>query len=1023
MKTTRILLPLILFFILANFLLPGQVLAAGKLINISTNGYVSDFGLRAGFIIEGDEPRRVVVIGEQFESNIDPVLKLTDFNGDEVYFNDNWQDDPTADEVVSTLERAPGREVDAAFAITLDPGVYIARLESGNDQNGNGIVAVNDFEGENALTRLINISTNGYVSDFGLRAGFIIEGDAPRRVVVLGERFESDIDPFLTLTDFNGDEVYSNDNWLDDPTAREVESTLGRTLGTDIDAGFAVTLDPGVYIVHLESRNRKLGDGIVAINDIIPEPVVSTDSETIKASTGGDLELSDGTRLSILPSGISTDRTISIKKIGSDFGVNNGTIIFNPSGLGFNIPANLFFPRNFFSSGLRSDFPIYSSNAEDILTGNELAKIDFPESNFVGEELKLQIEHFSILDYSVPKMIYLIFGLPRKYLKMGDIQYHLSSYKDKVGWLPGHAGIYVGTENPESAEENNPDDFASRTFVQSLYSPEDDIDSVIIENAHDFSEKEPPLIYMGAKRRKNITWNELQKVARFALDQEGAPYTWVGNSSEDGYSCVGLIEAAYEHVDKNIVANVPVVNAVIPSIQYRDSDLKNVNEISVIEGEQVSFEIYGVKRIINLIDLDTHEKISANVIDELPDGASYDQDSYIFTFDTSGKSREKPWEITFKATNSVFSEKRTLKINVIKNEVTSVDHELSVTKDGQGKLTSSPTGIDCGVQCSQTFEEGTTVELTAEPDPGWNFTGWSGACSGTDKRCTVTMDADESIHAQFEQQIVSNGNLEIFFNPSSLHPAYSNDDKLWYWFFDFRLRNSGNESIEVVAISAFNETACRDKGPAFCEHSDSGPFPNFREWFDGEGDEDCYVNGKLLIRPGQECGTTGWWTRSVDPSHPRTANYYAWFKLDSGGGQKLATSQNLNLEQCSSSGLNLQFDPNPIPPEYSVEEEKWKYPTQMSIRNNTSSDAKIIAWGWCKEPDTCERTGQDFAMGFNDCDSGGQLIISNGERCWDTYFIPGNNGQPEAYTGNYYFWYENDYGETCGTFRKLGFLD
>jgi hypothetical protein len=59
---------------------------------------------------------------------------------------------------------------------------------------------------------------------------------------------------------------------------------------------------------------------------------------------------------------------------------------------------------------------------------------------------------------------------------------------------------------------------------------------------------------------------------------------------------------------------------------------------------------------------------------------------------------------------------------------------------GDGTVTSSPVGIDCGVTCSGEFEEGTTVSLNAAAAPGSVFAGWSGGCSGTGP-CSVTNTA------------------------------------------------------------------------------------------------------------------------------------------------------------------------------------------------------------------------------------------------------------------------------------------
>jgi hypothetical protein len=78
-------------------------------------------------------------------------------------------------------------------------------------------------------------------------------------------------------------------------------------------------------------------------------------------------------------------------------------------------------------------------------------------------------------------------------------------------------------------------------------------------------------------------------------------------------------------------------------------------------------------------------------------------------------------------------------------------HTLSVTKTGSGSgtVTSSPAGINCGSDCSQSYTEDTTVTLTATPAAGSSFSGWSGACSGTGP-CEVTMSESRSVAAAFD---------------------------------------------------------------------------------------------------------------------------------------------------------------------------------------------------------------------------------------------------------------------------------
>jgi hypothetical protein len=62
---------------------------------------------------------------------------------------------------------------------------------------------------------------------------------------------------------------------------------------------------------------------------------------------------------------------------------------------------------------------------------------------------------------------------------------------------------------------------------------------------------------------------------------------------------------------------------------------------------------------------------------------------------------------------------------------------------------SAPAGIDCGSTCSASFAEGANVTLTATPDAGQVFSGWSGACSGSAATCDLGMTQARSVTAGF----------------------------------------------------------------------------------------------------------------------------------------------------------------------------------------------------------------------------------------------------------------------------------
>ena len=77
---------------------------------------------------------------------------------------------------------------------------------------------------------------------------------------------------------------------------------------------------------------------------------------------------------------------------------------------------------------------------------------------------------------------------------------------------------------------------------------------------------------------------------------------------------------------------------------------------------------------------------------------------------------------------------------------------LSVTAAG-GRVTSSPPGINCGegaADCLIRIAERTRVMLTAtEVFPDHPFNNWGGDCTGVQPTCTVVMDDNRSVTAQF----------------------------------------------------------------------------------------------------------------------------------------------------------------------------------------------------------------------------------------------------------------------------------
>jgi len=128
-----------------------------------------------------------------------------------------------------------------------------------------------------------------------------------------------------------------------------------------------------------------------------------------------------------------------------------------------------------------------------------------------------------------------------------------------------------------------------------------------------------------------------------------------------------------------------------------------------------------------------------NGSDLIPGGTAH-SDSKNVTLSTAGS-----YVFTLACTNGAYSVTRTASVQV-NNAYT-----LNVTKSGTGTGTVNGSGtpaINCGSTCSASYVSGTSITLSAIPNAGSTFSGWSGACSGNGA-CTVSMTANRNVNAIF----------------------------------------------------------------------------------------------------------------------------------------------------------------------------------------------------------------------------------------------------------------------------------
>ena len=78
-------------------------------------------------------------------------------------------------------------------------------------------------------------------------------------------------------------------------------------------------------------------------------------------------------------------------------------------------------------------------------------------------------------------------------------------------------------------------------------------------------------------------------------------------------------------------------------------------------------------------------------------------------------------------------------------------YSLNVTRTGaaQGRVVSTPEGVDCGDDCEEVYKKGLKVSVQAIPDEGALFGGWQGDCSDTGVVCLLELTADRNVIAEF----------------------------------------------------------------------------------------------------------------------------------------------------------------------------------------------------------------------------------------------------------------------------------
>jgi hypothetical protein len=129
-------------------------------------------------------------------------------------------------------------------------------------------------------------------------------------------------------------------------------------------------------------------------------------------------------------------------------------------------------------------------------------------------------------------------------------------------------------------------------------------------------------------------------------------------------------------------------------------------------------------------------------------GSSYDQGTVVtLTASASSGSIFAGWGGACSGNNLTCAVTANNAVNVTANFATPVN--VLAKTSGKGAIKAASVGIDCGRNCKAVVASGTSVTFTATPETGFRFVNWTGACSGSALTCTLTINKDATVQANF----------------------------------------------------------------------------------------------------------------------------------------------------------------------------------------------------------------------------------------------------------------------------------
>ncbi|MDI9546361.1 MAG: formylglycine-generating enzyme family protein, partial [Chloroflexota bacterium] len=426
----------------------------------------------------------------------------------------------------------------------------------------------------------------------------------------------------------------------------------------------------GTFVYYVSTASGESGRVTV-----VDDTVVKT--RLIEADKGGTVGAGSYT-LDVPPGALAQDTTISVSDpiSGTAMALDGMmAVLLEPSGLQFSQPATL--TIRYGDTG-EYDEDFLEVWAYDGATGEwtwqEVISQDKDRNTAV-----VAVNHFSWWMVKIDSPLYLVMEIPGKFLPAGAVLTRMTSDDDckthKATWKTGHTGMISETVGAGLTANG------TTTVIESNFRLDDEVTALKCQrtegagvDAITFEQflQESCEFYMGAGINSRATADQAAMARDKAVEKLDSGYVaygqgnWVSNEKGyDCYSCVGLVEYAYDKAGASNIPGTKEIPFITPLQMFRALD--PVDTINAKVGEEIRVPVKGVA-IAGVVPGFTHYEINSKLpkAESLPAGATYSDG--VFTWTPSATDAGKSFTIKFSVDAYIrlraFTVSRTLTIYV-----------------------------------------------------------------------------------------------------------------------------------------------------------------------------------------------------------------------------------------------------------------------------------------------------------------------------------------------------------------------